>query len=214
MMKTIRIILAEDQIMVRESFRIALEKSPHLKIVGEVEDGKDLIKLWKKLKPDLLVVDNQLIQMDGIEAIKTIRKTDGAVKIIMITAFSSADLIREALSLHVNGFLLKLTNYAAFLGALEAVMKGVTVFSPELVFMLTNGDAVPYPDHATKEILSIREISILRAYAHGKTSKDIAEELKLSLNTIYNHKKKIFRKLGLTKATELHQAAVNLGIIP
>ncbi|CAG0985032.1 partial Transcriptional regulatory protein LiaR, partial [Anaerolineae bacterium] len=77
MMKTIRIILAEDQIMVRESFRIALEKSPHLKIVGEVEDGKDLIKLWKKLKPDLLVVDNQLIQMDGIEAIKTIRKSDG-----------------------------------------------------------------------------------------------------------------------------------------
>jgi len=213
MTKHIRIILAEDQIMVRESFRIAMEKSPHLQIVGEVEDGKDLIKLWKKLKPDLLVVDNQLIQMDGIDAIKTIRKSDGAVKIIMITAFSSAGLIREALNLKVNGFLLKLSNYAAFLSALEAVMKGVTVFSPELVYMLTNGDALPLPAHATKEILSIREISVLRLYATGKTSKDIAEELKLSLNTIYNHKKKIFRKLGLTKATELHQAAVNLGII-
>jgi NarL family two-component system response regulator LiaR len=203
--KTIRVLLAEDHVVVRQGTRQLLEREPDFKIVGEAGDGEEAVRLAKELKPDVIVMDVAMPKLSGIEATKQIKAVLPAVSVLVLTGYDYDEYIFSMLEAGAAGYLLKNVSGDELIGAVRAVYAGEPMIHPDVLRKLMTRfkapSAAPAPVH-TVSPLSEREMEVLKIAAQGMSNRDIAGELFISERTVQAHMRSIFNKLGVGSRSE------------
>jgi DNA-binding NarL/FixJ family response regulator len=216
-MKTkMRIVIAEDQTLVRQGLKSLLAEGDQYDVVGEAEDGLEAIRSVAKLKPDLLLLDLAMPRMNGISAIKAIKQQQPETKIIAITFHTSDEYILAAFESGADGYCLKNDTHANLLLALKRVMAGKRYISPEVSDKLLDGyleGSRTVKSESAWETLTPREMEILKLVGEGYTSPEIADFLCISSKTVDKHRSNIMRKLDLHSAAALTAYALEKGVI-
>jgi DNA-binding NarL/FixJ family response regulator len=208
-----KIVLAEDHVLVREGIKKIIEAIPGLEVVGEVGDGPELLELLQGLALDMVILDISMPSLSGIEATREIKKAYPRVKVLILTMHKKQEYLNNAIAAGVDGYLLKEDAPKELLNAIEKIRQGMVYVSPLLssdlatLYVQSQRHNVPKP----ADLLSPREIEIIKMIAEGKSSKEIAEILFLSFRTIQNHRTKIMKKLNLKKNTDLVRYAIRKG---
>jgi DNA-binding NarL/FixJ family response regulator len=212
-----RIVLADDHVLVRQGLKRILEGMAGLEVVGEASDGLDLLNLLSRVTPHMVILDIFMPNLRGIEAIHEIKKIHPDVKVLILTMHKDKEYLYLALSAGAKGYLLKEDADKELFSAIEKVQQGKTYISPyfseEVVddlVQIGRGDA-----KAIFEIdpLTTREREVLKLIAEGKTSKEIASLLFISVSTVNNHRASIMEKLNFNKATDLVKYALRKGYV-
>jgi DNA-binding NarL/FixJ family response regulator len=215
-MKKTRILLADDHAVTRAGLRVLLERQPNIEVVGEAENGRKLIELAATLTPDIAVVDIAMPNLNGIEATRQIVAKQPRLSVVILSMYSDETYVMRALEAGARAFLLKDSAIADLMGAIEAVSQGKSFFSPRIsrilaedyVRTLKQRNAVD-----TYDLLTSREREIIQLLAEGKTNKEVATLLNISVYTVETHRNKILQKLGLHNAAEIVLYAVRKRII-
>lgn len=209
-----RIAIAEDHTLVRDLLQALLEATPSMEVVGAVADGRSLLALVKDSKPDVALVDVVLPDLNGIEATRQIRAAYPDVRVVICSAHTERSLIAEAFRAGALGFISKSGRKEEVPEAIAAVMDGEAYMSPsiagqfvrDLVFAPSATDATAWT------ALSSREREVLQLIAEGKATKDVAEELGISVKTVETHREHILGKLGLRGTADLVRYAIREGL--
>ena len=212
-MKT-RILLADDHQIMREGLRALLEQQPGVEVVAEASDGRTAVKLAQDLLPDVAILDIGMPNLNGIEATRRITGEIGGVKVIGLSMHSDKRFVSEMLKAGASGFLLKDCALEELARAIKAVLENKTYLSPGIAGVVIDD----YVQHlATNDIaaapeLTGREREVLQLLAEGKSTKQIALGLKVSVKTIETHRQNIMRKLGVYSVAELTKYALREGL--
>ena len=215
-MKKLRILLADDHIVMRSGLRALLDRQPNLEVVGESENGRETIALAASLKPDVVVMDVGMPILNGIEATQTIVTQCPTIAVVILSMHADESYVMRALKAGARGYLLKDSAAADLIGAIQAISQGKSFFSPKVsrilaedyVRVLKQRDAVD-----TYDLLTSREREILQLLAEGKANKEVATALNISPYTVETHRGHILQKLNLHNSAELVLYAVRKGII-
>lgn len=212
----IRVAIVDDHDLVREGIRALLEQDPQLEIVGETGDGQEAIKLAERVKPDVMLMDVYLPGgIGGLEATEVIAASVPEVKVIILTQYENREYIRRALRIGARGYLLKRSLAAQLKDAIRAVHQGQKYLHPaiagEVVDLVTTGRAL---DEDEYDRLTPREKQVFKLLAEGKTSRDIAKYLTISLKTAMTHRANLMQKLNMHSRAELIKYALRKGLIP
>jgi DNA-binding NarL/FixJ family response regulator len=207
----IRILLADDHSLVRQGFRAILSAQPDMQIVGEASNGREAVEQAQKLKPDVVVMDVAMPELNGIEATRRLIEVLPRARVLALSMHKDSVYVREILRAGARGYLLKDSVDADLIAAVRAVAKGEGWLSPSV------SDAVlsDYRKHVTAplDLLTSREREVLQLIAEGKTNKEIAGELNLSVYTVDAHRGRIMEKLNLHSTGELVRFALRSGLI-
>jgi two-component system, NarL family, response regulator NreC len=207
----IKILLVDDHALVRHGFRMILAAQPDMEIAGEAGNGNDAVELAQKLKPDVVVMDVAMPELNGIEATRRLIELSPRTRVLALSMHKDAVYVREILRAGARGYLLKDSADADLLAAVRAVAKGEGYLSPGV------SDAVlsDYRRHVTDplDLLTSREREVLQLIAEGKTNKEIATSLNLSVYTVEAHRGRLMEKLNLHSTGELVRFAVRSGLI-
>ena len=208
------VILADDHAMFRQGVRRILEELPGVEVVGEAQDGLELLDLLKKVRPDLVILDISMPRLRGIEAVREIRTLHADTKILMLTMHKESEYLHFAMKAGVEGFLLKEDADSELVQALEAIRWGKLYISPlltERVPELLVRQARPGEGKTKLETLTERERQVLKLIAEGKSSREIGALLCISPRTVQNHRANLMRKLNLNKTADLVKYALKKG---
>jgi DNA-binding NarL/FixJ family response regulator len=213
---TIRVLLADDQAMIRGGLRLILEDQPDISVVGEAADGTEAIRLARRLRPDVSLVDIRMPGRDGIEVTRAVAGPDVAdpLRVVIVTTFDLDEYIYGALRAGAVGFVLKGASPALLAEAVRAAHAGDALISPQVTLRLLRrlGPArtpgAPQPGGP----LSGREIEVARSIAKGRTNTEIAAELFISLSTVKSHLASIQGKLGVRNRVEIAAWAWEAGL--
>jgi two-component system response regulator NreC len=211
MTKKIRILLADDHAVVRQGFRLILSGQPDMEIVGEAGDGNQAVEQAEKLKPDVVVMDVAMPNLNGIEATRRLAAAAPHTRVLALSMHKDSVYVREILRAGAKGYLLKDSIDRDLLDAVRAVAKGEAYLSPAIAdSVLTD-----YRKHVTDplDLLTNREREVLQLIAEGKTNKDIAQSLNLSVYTVDAHRGRIMEKLNLHSTGELVRFAMRAGLV-
>ena len=207
----IRILLADDHSLVRQGFRMILEAQPDMQIVGQAGNGKEAVELADKLHPDVVIMDVTMPELNGIEATRRLAESAPRTRVLALSMHKDSVYVREILRAGARGYLLKDAPDADLVAAVRAVAKGEGYLSPAV------SDAVlsDYRRHVTDplDLLTSREREVLQLIAEGKTNKEIATSLSLSVYTVEAHRGRIMEKLNLHSTGELVRFALRNGLI-
>src|SRR5581483_9815778 len=210
-MKSIRILLADDHAVVRQGFKMILGAQPDMEIIGEAGNGHEAIELSEKLRPDVVVMDVAMPELNGIEATRRVTASAPHARVIALSMHKDSVYVREVLRAGARGYLLKDSGSDDLVSAVRAVARGEGYLSPAV------SDAVldDYRRHVTNpiDLLTSREREVLQMLAEGKTNKDIAAVLNLSVYTVDAHRGRIMEKLNLHSINELVRFAVRNGLV-
>jgi NarL family two-component system response regulator LiaR len=210
----IRVLLAEDHVLVREGTRELLRRERDMEVVGEAGDGEEAIELVTKLRPDVVLMDIAMPKVNGIEATKRIKELYPATAVLILTAYDNEQYIFALLEAGAAGYLLKNVRRAELIDAVRAVYAGESVLHPVVTrkvlerFKRTKGRP---GEEGGGDILSEREMEVLRLASKGISNKDIARELVVSVRTVQAHLGNIFNKLGVGSRTEAVLYALRRG---
>jgi two-component system response regulator NreC len=211
MSKKIRILLADDHAVVRQGFRMILGAQADMEIIGEAGNGREAVSMSEQLHPDVVVMDVAMPELNGIEATRRIMEQAPHTRILALSMHKDSVYVREILRAGARGYLLKDSIDVDLLAAVRAVGRGEGYLSPAV------SDSVlsDYRKHVTDplDLLSSREREVLQLIAEGKTNKDIATSLNLSVYTVDAHRGRIMEKLNLHSTSELVRFAVRKGLI-
>jgi DNA-binding NarL/FixJ family response regulator len=207
-----RVVLADDHALFRGGVRRILEEIQGVEVVGEAGDGLALLEILKTITPDLVVLDISMPNLRGLEAIREIKKLVPHTDILMLTMHKETDYLSQALTAGASGYLLKQEADPELFNAVKMIRSGRTYLSPNLSDLVPDllrrrQDAGGF----LKDILTHREKEILKLLADGKTSKEIADVLYISLRTVQNHRANIMRKLNFKRTTDLVKYALQKG---
>jgi two-component system, NarL family, response regulator NreC len=215
-MKKLRILLADDHIVMRTGLRALLERQPDLEVVGESENGRETVELAASVRPDVVVMDVGMPVLNGIEATKTIVTQRPTTAVVILSMHADESYVMRALKAGARGYLLKDSAAADLINAIHAVSQNKSFFSPKVsrilaedyVRVLKQKGAVDSYD-----LLTSREREILQLLAEGKANKEVAAALNISPYTVETHRSHILEKLNLHNPAELILYAVRKGII-
>lgn len=215
-MRKIRIILADDHRLFRRGLRALLEQQPDLSIVAEAKDGREAVAAARSLRPDVLVADIGMPNLNGIEAARQLKESSSDTAIVIVSMHSDESYVLRALKAGAKGYLLKDSAEDDLIRAIRAVTNGKSFFSPAVSKVLLDdyvrklqklGAEDPY------DLLTPREREILQLVVEGKSNKDVANMLSLSVYTVETHRSNLMEKLNLKGVPELMLYAVRKGII-
>jgi DNA-binding NarL/FixJ family response regulator len=215
--ETISIVIADDHRLLREGLRSLLEKQPGMKPVAEAEDGRNTVKQVLKFKPDVVVMDVSMPGMNGIEATRQIKKDAPAVKVIGLSMNADKRFVTEMLKAGASGYLLKHCAFAELGLAIQSVAQNRIYLSSEITGIVIDDYihiTAPKVIKGTvnQSALSSREKEVLQMLAEGKSTKDIASVLNLSMKTIETHRHNIMEKLNMFSIAELTKYAIAEGL--
>lgn len=202
----LKVLLVDDHALVRRGFRRMLEDEPTLEVVGEASDGLEAVECAEKLQPNVIVMDCALPQINGIEASRRILAKRPDTAILMLSMHSEDTLIRQALEAGAKGYVLKNAMDLDLVSAIKKVADGKTVLDSQI----TRGGTLKGERDTG---LTQRELEILQHIVAGKSNKEIANELKLSVNTVSVHRANIMDALGIHKTAELVVYAIRNGLV-
>lgn len=211
MKRKIRILLADDHKLVRQGFRLILLSQPDMDVVGETGNGREAVELARTLRPDVVVMDVTMPELNGIEATRRIREISPHIRVLALSVHRDSVYVREIIRAGAEGYLLKESADTDLLAAVRAVAAGNSYLSPEVSGVILRD----YRKHATNplDLLTSREREVLQLIAEGKTNKEIATLLNLSIYTVDGHRARIMDKLNLHSVGELVRFAVRNGLI-
>jgi DNA-binding NarL/FixJ family response regulator len=203
-MAKIRIILADDHVILRQGTRQLLEHESDMDVVGEASDGAEAVELVSNLKPDVVIIDVAMPGMNGIEATKKIKDILPGTKILVLTGYDYDEYIFSLLEIGAAGYLLKDVSGDELVGAIRAVYNGEPVLHPTVMRKLMDRCKTlsPRQTETPADVLSEREMEVLKLAVSGKSNKDIAEALNISLRTVQAHMRSIFNKVGVGSRSE------------
>ena len=215
-MGEIRLILADDHAVIRSGLRLVLERQPEFKVVGEAADGSEAITLAEKLLPDVAVLDVAMPNLNGIEAARQITAKSAKTAVVILSMHSDEGYVLRALNVGARGYLLKDSPESDLIAAVFAVHAGKAFFSPAISRVLVDDYVRQMRQRGLEdsyELLTAREREVLQLLAEGKSNKDVAARLILSLYTVETHRSNLMEKLNLHGLPELILYAVRKGII-
>ncbi|HEY0738547.1 MAG TPA: response regulator transcription factor [Herpetosiphonaceae bacterium] len=205
---TIRILIAEDQRIVREGLVALLEDEAEIELVGEATNGQQAIELFADLRPDVVLMDLQMPVLDGAEATRQIRAGFPDARILVLTTYATDEFIFKALRAGAQGYLLKDASADELLGAIQAIHQGQTLLAPAVAARLVVGVSA-----GTPEALTPRELEVLTLMGQGRSNNEIAVTLGIAPRTTKVHVQNILGKLGATNRTEAVSIAVRQNLI-
>ncbi|MDQ7092143.1 response regulator transcription factor [Desulfosporosinus sp. PR] len=211
---TIKVFLADDHKILRESLIILLQQEQGIQVVGEAADGHRALEEIIRLQPDIAILDISLPQLNGLEVAARLKKDYAHIKIIILTMHKNEDFVARACQLEVNGYVLKENALEELLKSIRVVQEGGTYLSSDITSTVVAGFVANFNLRKGKsELISSREREIVQLLAEGNSNKDIASLLNLSLKTVETHRSNIMHKLGLKNITDLVLYAVRNHII-
>jgi DNA-binding NarL/FixJ family response regulator len=210
-MKRIRILLADDHAVVRHGFKMILSAQSDMEIVGEAGNGREAVDLAAELRPDVVVMDVAMPELNGIEATRRLTAANPHARVLALSMHKDSVYVREILRAGARGYLLKDSGPADLVAAVRAIASGEGYLSPAVSDAVLND----YRKHVTNpiDLLSSREREVLQMLAEGKTNKEIAVVLNLSVYTVDAHRGRIMEKLNLHSINELVRFAVRNGLV-
>jgi NarL family two-component system response regulator LiaR len=212
MTKTIRVLIADDHPVVRDGLRFLLDTEPGLELVGEAENGAVAVELARATRPDVILLDLVMPQMDGLEALAEIKKNDPQARVLIVTSFADDDKVFPAIKAGAQGYLLKESPPEMLVRAIRDVHRGESSLHPTIARKLI-GELNRPPDlPPTEEPLTAREVQVLQLIARGLTNQDIAAELVISEATVRFHVSNILGKLHLANRTQAALFALKEGL--
>ena len=214
-MSKFKIVLADDHEIFREGLRSLVDKDQALEIVGEAQDGEELLTQLKKVKCDVVVTDLSMPNMDGIAAIKTIRKKYPKIKIIVLTMLKDHEHFKHAMANGASGYLLKDDAFDQLSMAIKLIMKGKQYVSSSVSALETDRflRSLDESEAPSSGILTKRERQVLELVAGGLANKNIASKLKISIRTVEAHRTNLTNKLGIKTTAGLVKFAISKGLV-
>jgi DNA-binding NarL/FixJ family response regulator len=212
----VRILLADDHTVVRHGLRLILERQPSFEVVGESADGREAVEMAEMCKPDVVVMDIGMPNLNGIEAARRIIAAHPETAVAILSMHSDEGYVIRALKAGVRAYLLKDSAEADLINAIRSISEGKSFFSPAISKLLQEDYMRQIEDDGLEdsyELLTAREREVLQMVAEGKTNKEVANLLNLSLFTVETHRGHILQKLNLHSVPELILYAVRKGII-
>jgi DNA-binding NarL/FixJ family response regulator len=225
-----RVLIAEDHELVRDGFKLMLDYEQDLEVVGEASNGQEAVELCRSLKPDLVLMDVRMPQMDGLEATRQIKAEQPEISVLIITTYENTDYLLEAIKAGAAGYVLKDAPNQQLLNAMRRSLEGESPVNQELATQLIQrlaseaSQSPPEPPPAAErsaastpallEELTPRELEVLRLATQGKTNQEIAESLFITRATTKLHVHHIIRKLGVSDRTQAVVRAFELGLAP
>jgi DNA-binding NarL/FixJ family response regulator len=215
------VLLADDQELMRMGFRMVMETQPDISIVGEAGNGREAVAATKRLRPDVVLMDVRMPEMDGVQATRLIVESNSSARVIILTTFDLDEYVYAALRAGASGFLLKDTPPADLLSGIRAVASGDAVVAPRVTRRLLSNyahrlPAPGHPDHDQRErleLLTAREREVLLQVASSLSNAEIAQRLVLSEATVKSHVGRILAKLGLRDRVQIVVFAYETGLI-
>ncbi|MDX2150268.1 MAG: response regulator transcription factor [Bryobacteraceae bacterium] len=212
----IRVLLADDHSVVRQGLRAWLERSPKVQVVGEAADGREAVALAEELKPEIVVMDIAMPNLNGIDATAQIMRRNPDTKVIVLSMHADEGYILRALGAGAKGYLLKESTETDVLPAVESVREGKPYFTPSIARILLEDYVRMLRQNNQQDsydLLTEREREVLQLLAQGKTNKEAAQLLDLSPHTIESHRTNLMQKLNLHNTAEIVLYAVRKGIV-
>jgi len=222
-----RVLIADDHSLVREGMRAMLAREPGLEVVGEAENGRQALEMCRELRPDLVLMDVRMPKLDGMAATQAIKEEYPSISVLIVTTHESPEYLMDAIRAGAAGYVLKDSTKQELLDAVRRVLDGESPLNQELAMQLlqrlTDEDRrqTERPVESGKkrreerlaEPLTDREVEVLRLLVLGKTNREVAQSLRLSLSTIKSHVQRLITKLGVSDRTQAAVRAVELGLL-
>jgi len=214
-MVMIKILIADDHLIIRQGLRLILETENEFELMGEASDGVEALSLCKKLKPDVVLMDLRMPNMDGLTAIEKLRVEQPDIAVVILTTFNEDELMFRGLQAGAHGYLLKDTDRSTLFDTIRAAARGETLLKPEIMArVLSRTNASTTQSKANESInLTEREQEVLEAVARGERSKEIASHLGISERTVKAHLASIYNKLGVDSRAAAIAVAAQRGLL-
>jgi DNA-binding NarL/FixJ family response regulator len=212
----IRILIADDHVLVREGIRALLNLCDDLEVVGEASDGKEAVEATRRLDPDVVLMDINMPGLGGLEATLAIRHENHRAKILVLTQYDDREYVARFLKSGASGYILKKAAGSELASAVRAVHRGGLVLDPSLARDVLT-PAAPHPGGGSGEeryqILTDREKQVLKLVAEGNSNKEVAQLLGISVKTAMSHRERVMQKLEIHNRTDLVKFALRQGVI-
>jgi DNA-binding NarL/FixJ family response regulator len=209
---TVRVLLVDDHRMVREGLRSVLERDDGFTVVGEATNGREALSEFIRLKPDVVVMDVAMADLNGIEATSQILSKDPAARVVALSSHADQRYIRAMLAAGACGYVLKANAYDELRRAVEAAAAGNKYLCAEITDRVIESALKGLPDTSARSLLGLRELEVLQLIAEGFTSSEIAERLTIATSTVETHRRNIMRKLDIHSVARLTKYAVREGL--
>ena len=212
---SIRVLIADDQPLVRSGFRMIIDERPDLELVGEAEDGEQALRLGGELEPDVILMDIRMPKLDGVEATRQLVAAGNRARILVLTTFDLDEYVYAAVNAGASGFLLKDVQPEQLVDGIRVVAAGNSLFGPAATQRLLDRFAPPPSDSAATKLeqLTDREREILELIAQGRSNAELAQQLYLSEATVKTHVSAILRKLAVRDRVQAVIAAYEAGLV-
>jgi DNA-binding NarL/FixJ family response regulator len=216
-MQKIRVVLADDHVVVRQGLRALLASEEDIEIVGEADNGRQAVQLAKKLMPDVMVMDIAMPVLNGLEATRQITHAVAETKVLVLSSYSDDSYVQQLTEAGAAGYLVKQTAGSELLKAIREARKGNAFFSPTIAKRLRDQCRESFvtgqPVRRRGDHLTTRETEVLQLIAEGRANKQIAAELYISIKTVEKHRQQVMNKLGIHDVAGLTRHAISKGII-
>lgn len=212
-MGIIKVVLAEDHIIVRQGLHSILEKHPGIEVIAEAGDGREAVSAAEKLNPDVIMMDFSMPGLNGLEATRQISKRVPDTKILILTRHANPAYIESLFKAGATGYLLKRSAADELVLAIESVYRGDTYLDPAISVQISVNDLRELKMESWQERLTSRQSEVLQLIAEGHPNRKIASVLNISVKTVENHRANLMQILGLNSTAELIQYAIRQGII-
>ena len=210
---SIRVMLADDHILMREGIRQLLEFDGSIEVVGEVSDGEECLKMLPIIKPEVLLLDINMPRMNGVEVLSEIRKQKMPVKVLILTVHNEVDYLVKAVDIGVDVYIVRDSESNELKKAINCLVNGENYIQPSLIPSLNNRLVTRDTDKEKIESLTKRELEVLIQVANGMFNKEIATNLRISERTVKNHISNIFKKIDVNDRTQAAVFAIKNDII-
>ena len=212
----IKILIADDHLIIRQGLHLILETETDFELVGEASDGVEALTFCKKLKPDVVLMDLRMPNMDGLTAIEKLRVEQPNIAVVILTTFNEDDLMLRGLQAGARGYLLKDTDHTTLFNTIRAAARGETLLKPETIARVLSRTNVPLTKIESTEPVNLteREQEVLEAVARGDRSKEIAAQIGISERTVKAYLASIYGKLGVDSRAAAIAVAAQKSLLP
>ena len=212
----IKILIADDHLIIRQGLHLILETETDFELVGEASDGVEALTFCKKLKPDVVLMDLRMPNMDGLTAIEKLRVEQPNIAVVILTTFNEDDLMLRGLQAGTRGYLLKDTDHTTLFNTIRAAARGETLLKPEIIARVLSRTNVPLTKIESTEPVNLteREQEVLEAVARGDRSKEIAAQIGISERTVKAYLASIYGKLGVDSRAAAIAVAAQKSLLP
>ncbi|MBK9925241.1 MAG: response regulator transcription factor [Anaerolineales bacterium] len=209
----IKILIADDHLIIRQGLRLILETESDFELIGEASDGAEALSLCKKLKPDVVLMDLRMPNMDGLTAIEKLHVEQPNIAVVILTTFNEDELMLRGLQAGAHGYLLKDTDRNTLFNTIRAAARGETLLKPEIMARVLSQKSVAKIESIELINLTDRELEVLNAVAQGERSKEVAIQLGISERTVKAHLASIYNKLGVDSRAAAIAVASQKGLL-